>query len=395
VTNSGSSTPHPAVCFLKYGDAIHEFAHVSAAETPEYDGMRSYMQEIRTFVNGRPSIVVSAGARNAAAQVGNTKLFVLDTHAPSRIHRIALALGSAARLWRILCAERPGLFVLLDPGNYAIVAAAYAVVARARLVFAVPGEITGSRFVDKLRGRVFAFLARRTFVAAVLSRSDSISRDLKAMGVPEERVVRYYPYYDRTLRELPSKPDAPPGVARTVGFLGRVSRVKGVEDLVPLARHLCARGLGRLVVVGDGPEADQLSRALDDANVSQAVQLMGRLGHRAAMAELGTFDCLAVPSRREGVCKTAVEAAILGVPIVAYDVGGLAEVVRNGVNGFLVPPGDLEGFIGAVSRVLTDDGLRRDLVRGAESVGESLLGRRPTFDEALDGVWPNSEWQRY
>jgi len=75
-------------------------------------------------------------------------------------------------------------------------------------------------------------------------------------------------------------------------------------------------------------------------------------------------------SRHEGLPRAAVEAVAAGVPVVATAVDGTPEVVRDGENGFLVAPGDVDGVAAAITRLLLDPALRRRLGSAPRELGE-------------------------
>ncbi|HEY7106786.1 MAG TPA: glycosyltransferase, partial [Acidimicrobiia bacterium] len=122
------------------------------------------------------------------------------------------------------------------------------------------------------------------------------------------------------------------------------------------------RGLGehtRLVVVGghDPEKSDALSPAVLGAAESERVVL---LGQREDVDELyAAMDVFALASYREGFPRSAMEAAAMGLPIVATDIRGCRQVVDDGENGLLVPARDAGALHSALRRLVEDPGLRR------------------------------------
>ena len=130
-------------------------------------------------------------------------------------------------------------------------------------------------------------------------------------------------------------------------YVGRLSEEKGVEELAE-----ATRGLPR-VVVGDGP----LRSLFPDAAGFVPPRALGPYYERAAI--------VVCPSRREGYGVVAREAMAHGRPVVAAAVGGLVDVVEDGVTGLLVPPGDPRALRVAIERLLGDAPLRERLGRAA------------------------------
>ena len=131
---------------------------------------------------------------------------------------------------------------------------------------------------------------------------------------------------------------------------GRLSREKGFDVLIEAMRIAVGHGLDvRLDIVGSGPERRQL--ALLAAPLGDRVQLIPALPHAELMRRLDDVHALVAPSRREGLGMVALEAFTRGRPVVASRVGGLAESVEDGVDGYLVPPEDPVALAAAIARL--------------------------------------------
>jgi glycosyltransferase involved in cell wall biosynthesis len=147
------------------------------------------------------------------------------------------------------------------------------------------------------------------------------------------------------------EPDEPPHVL----FAGRLSPEKGVLDLVEAARGL------PLVVAGDGPLRPQVPGALGFVPHDELLRLYGR----AAV--------VACPSRREGYGVVCAEAMAHGRAVVVTPVGGMRDLVEDGVNGLVVPVGDVPALRAALERLLGDADLRARLgAAGREAARKRL-----------------------
>ncbi|MGD8496003.1 MAG: glycosyltransferase family 4 protein [Gemmatimonadales bacterium] len=126
--------------------------------------------------------------------------------------------------------------------------------------------------------------------------------------------------------------DVPVAVA-----VARLDLVKGIDLLVEAWPGVVERVPdARLVLVGEGPMRDELTEALRAHGVLESVDF---LGYRSDVAfVLHSADVLALPSRSEGMPLAALEALASGLPVVGHAVGGIPELVVDGVNGRLVPP---------------------------------------------------------
>lgn len=143
-------------------------------------------------------------------------------------------------------------------------------------------------------------------------------------------------------------PPWPPGDGPVVGYVGRLERRKGVLDLINAAPRLKQAG-ARVVLVGDDPYASD-PEYLEQVRSSQGVEQYGWVNGAAGL--MPALDVLVVPSHQEPFGTVLAEAMNAGTPVVATRVGGLAEVVDDGVTGRLVPPRDPAALAEAVLEVL-------------------------------------------
>ena len=143
-----------------------------------------------------------------------------------------------------------------------------------------------------------------------------------------------------------------------MGAAGRLSPEKGFDVLIDAATLLVQEGNSDFGVVlfGEGALRNELQRRIDVAGLSS------RFIVAQFTAELDKymphFDAFVQSSRTEGLPNVLLEAAAAGVPIVATDVGGTAEVILDGETGLLVPPGDAASLAGGLRRMLCEPEFR-------------------------------------
>ncbi len=153
----------------------------------------------------------------------------------------------------------------------------------------------------------------------------------------------------------------PPGGADTLAFAGRMSHEKGPDRFCELAAKL--PGVVS-VAYGDGPMRAELQQ-----RHARHVRFMGAVaGMDAAWADIGL---LVIPSRAEGLPLAALEAMAHGVPVAAFALGGLPDLIEDGANGFLAAPDDMAALTAAAARWRAlDTGSRAAMARAAwQSVG--------------------------
>jgi glycosyltransferase involved in cell wall biosynthesis len=131
---------------------------------------------------------------------------------------------------------------------------------------------------------------------------------------------------------------------------GRLAPEKGFDVLIEAMRIVLDHGLDvQLDIVGSGPERRRL--ALLAAPLGDRVRLIPALPHADLLRRMDDVHALVAPSRREGLGMVALEAFTRGRPVIASRVGGLAETVEDGVDGFLVAPEDPIALAAAIARL--------------------------------------------
>jgi glycosyltransferase involved in cell wall biosynthesis len=152
----------------------------------------------------------------------------------------------------------------------------------------------------------------------------------------------------------------------TLAVVGRLGPQKALD--VALAA-VDAAGDVSLLVVGDGPERLRL-----EPSAGAHVRFLGALPREATLDVLSAVDALLLSSAWEGFPHTVIEALAVGTPVIATRVGGVPEIVVEGVNGLLAEPGDVEELTAAIRRFFADDALRSRLRAGAS---QSVAGYAP------------------
>jgi glycosyltransferase involved in cell wall biosynthesis len=166
--------------------------------------------------------------------------------------------------------------------------------------------------------------------------------------------------------------------ASVVGTIAALTTEKGLDDLVRAAAILCGRLEGvRFVVVGGGPLRDELVSLARSLGLSDRVRFAGFRDDVAAV--LRAFDCFVLPSRREGLGTSIMDAQAAGVPVVATRTGGIPELVEDGETGLLVEVGESAELAAAVERMLNDKSLKNRCVTSAAERSRGYDYRRMVY----------------
>jgi glycosyltransferase involved in cell wall biosynthesis len=147
------------------------------------------------------------------------------------------------------------------------------------------------------------------------------------------------------------------GVFR-IGAAGRLVRQKGFDILLD-ALALLTDLEWRAEIAGDGKLRGRLARLSARRGLAQRVSFLGQLEEMASF--YARQDVIAVPSRYEGFCYVAAEAALAGLPVLASDVSSLREIVVDGQTGLLVPPESPQALASALSKLAAAPATREEL----------------------------------
>lgn len=135
-------------------------------------------------------------------------------------------------------------------------------------------------------------------------------------------------------------------------------------------------------ILGEGSERPALAAQISAAGLTDRVHLLGRVAPEMVVERLQAARVAVYPSRRESFGVATLEAQAVGLPVIATRVGGLAEVMEDGVTGWLVDPDDPAGLAEVLARVLADPAGGRAM--GA--CGRRLVEARYTWDVALTAM---------
>jgi glycosyltransferase involved in cell wall biosynthesis len=166
-----------------------------------------------------------------------------------------------------------------------------------------------------------------------------------------------------------------------VGWFGRMTSVKRCEDLVDALAHLRERGVdATLLLVGDGVDRERVEERAYELGVARSCFF---LGYQEDVARwYAACDAFALTSANEGTPVVVIEALAAGLPVVATRVGGVADVLSDGVDGFLVEAGDTRSLAARLEQLARDPELRARM--GA--AGRKRALRRYAVDRLVDDV---------
>ena len=241
----------------------------------------------------------------------------------------------------------------------------------ARQILAAQSAPVVPRLVTTLHGTDITVLgADRSYkeiVAFGIEQSDGVTTVSESLKRDTERELEVR----REIRVIPNfidcernrRVDVPelrarfaPNGERLLIHVSNFRPVKRVTAVVDVFARVHQAVPSRLLMVGDGPDASDAMALARSLGVGDAVAFLGEQDRVVPL--LSAADIFLLPSAQESFGLAALEAMACELPVVASRVGGLPEVVEDGVSGFLHDPADLEGMAQSALRLLTDEALR-------------------------------------
>ncbi len=311
------------------------------------------------------------------------------TEEASRLERLTDAVRKTWRL-RALVRRHPGSIVHLNPSmdTRSLVRDLPMLVVAARNGARVVVQFHGG-LMDRPRPMRYRLVRRavvraleRAYVIVVLSQlqKESISSTL---GDSHGLAIAQVPLFlDVRAYEQRSAARATSGPINSFVFVGRLVNQKGVNELIEAAALLRRDGLDVLVdVAGAGPDEAEMRRRCELVGMSAAVRWHGYLEDEAKLDLLARSDVFVLASSwLEGLPNALLEAMTMGLPVIVSDVGAMAEVVEDGVNGFVVPAGDPRALAAKMSYLVENPQQARAMGRRNRDLARLRFGMERQVD---------------
>ena len=335
----------------------------------EVGGAQGYVASLLPALAGEYDVIVGAygGAfvREAAERSGVEFVHLEHLRRPISPWR---DLRGFAELYRLLRRRRPDV-LHASSSKAGVIGRLAAVAARVPVrIFTVHGWAFSAhsgaaavlyRWADRIAGRA----TTATICVSQRERADGLRartcRADRTVVIPNAVDVDAYPQapLDRTVPRLIS--------------VGRLAAPKDWSTLLFALTELDAETFAELVIVGDGPDRERVEDELARSSLGRRVRLLGVRDDVPGL--VSDADVFVLASRSEGLPLSVIEAMAAGLPVVASDVGGLRELVRDGETGVLVPSGDPAALGDALRPLLADRGLRRRLGSAGRERAKTLF----------------------
>ncbi|UCE40732.1 MAG: glycosyltransferase family 4 protein [Candidatus Aminicenantes bacterium] len=364
-----------SVFFIKQGDCIKEYKAIyENGDYMLYDGQVSYFKQIVDLLRDKKDYrfsVLTVGRRNAHySPEENLDLKVIDQYSKKKVTNILKILRNQFILFRCFVKTNPKRIIFITNLYYLVTTMLYAFLFRKKIHLFLAGYIEKHTYMNRL-----IVLGERLF-EGIYSRIEGNIQILEKLGC-SKKCELYFPKYEEV-----SETQLVPTVIRKdpnfrVLFIGRLAFVKGVDRLIEIISKTTDKEIS-FYIIGEGPYLNELNE-LQKRESTNNLHMLGFMSNQDIYSYIKDADLGIMPSRSEGLGKVALEFMLMETPIVASDVGGIPEIIEDGINGLLANPEDIEGFVDKMELLKNDKDLYSRLVKGTGATKKKILNFEKTF----------------
>ena len=236
------------------------------------------------------------------------------------------------------------------------------------------------RFFIWLGGKVMAF------ADSVAPLSPQLMNDSRKFGVKENKLAYIQNGVDLSeveeQRHL-ANPHKNTDNIKRIGFIGQMISRKNIYDILKIFEKLSEKHNNlRLVFVGDGDQRPELESYAEKLNSYSRIDFLGFRDDRLEL--LQSFDLFVMTSTLEGIPRCLMEACAMGIPVAAYDIPGIDQLITHEKTGLLATPGDTETLSTYWEKLLFDKKLARELADNARHYVQTHYSAQRMADEYLE-----------
>ncbi len=217
----------------------------------------------------------------------------------------------------------------------------------------------------KLRFFIWLGCQAMRYGTKVVPLSQQLMDDCRRVRVPEEKLLYIQNGVDLSEVEAQAAPDRSNDDEKRIGFVGQMISRKNIFDLLDIFDALHAKHPNtRLVLLGDGDQRNDLEKHAATLKSNSHIEFLGFRDDRLEL--LKSFDLFAMTSTLEGIPRCLMEATAAEIPVAAYDIPGIDQLITHNETGLLAPLGDKEKLLEYWETILFDTDSAKKLAAAAK-----------------------------
>ncbi len=336
-------------------------------------------------------LVKKVGMKNIQVCILGKKITLFDPFKPiivdydGRYNRIDTLMGTAMRLRHLLHAEQPAILHThgWDADIIGWMASRGMKIRQVVHIHVMLDWLKSKRIKHRVRRWLTRLIFRdqNVFPVAVSAAVQRYWAKYLPMDEKTIRIIRNGIDVERfqpAVHAIPHSSEVP-----IIGVAARLSPMKGIEYLLDALGILNHHGIKfKLKVAGEGNYRTVLEQRARDAGITQQICFLGYVENMPAFYQ--SIDLFVLPSFTEGFPLSVLEAMATGIPVVASAVGGIPEILRDEIDGFLFPSGDTVALSVAIQRMIGDKDLRQRMAQNARQRIENEFPLERFFCKIID-----------
>ena len=373
------------IAYIKYGDVVSEYLQVQSQ--PAEDGDLGYLSRVCELGKTLSMLLLSFDRPTKTLKNRNIEAYVFNSKDKNRtIDKITTNLFKSYKTLQLLLSYKPD-FILCGVLNYSL----WGAVLAAKLIHRPIIFSSHHSFSTKnsLLNKGLNFFNRSAIknCDGVLCNGPYLKNEMLQAGVDSHKIVEFLPTFNeliKTARNVINFQFSQPYIL----FAGRIETEKGVYDLLSAFKKVFLTTCKNITLVyaGDGAELRNLKKIVEDSNLTEKVIFIGRVPYNNLGGLIKKSLFVVIPSKStmcEGICKIALEAQILGKPVIAPNYSVFPYIIDHGRNGLLFKTDSQKDLSKKIVELLYNKKLYQFIETGAKCTGKRFERIDMSFSEAI------------
>lgn len=243
-------------------------------------------------------------------------------------------------------------------------------------IFILIGKAFGKKIICHMHGGAFKdfteknskkvhYVIRHTDCLIALSESwrQYFEQEFNLKNIVVVNNIIDYPHFEPQPHDIP-----------TLLFLGCINKNKGIYDLLDvIIQNKTEYNHKMKLLIGGKGEVESIRKNIKDNNISDIVSYIGWVSGEKKIEVFNQSDIFILPSYYEGLPVSILEAMSYSMPIISTNIGGIPEIVKDGVNGYLIHPGNKEKLKQTIDILITNTGLQREMGKESQRMVRRFL----------------------
>ncbi|NWF75457.1 MAG: glycosyltransferase family 4 protein [Nitrospirae bacterium] len=348
------------VAFIKHGDPVGEFLQLRGDKSLNLD--TNYMEQILEVVGDRKIMVIGTNYVKENKYYKDDKI-VLFSFAKQKKILDYLHLFYDRKIYALLEKFKPHLIFHLGSIWNMSAAIRYSKNNSIPLVIAFAGQLRKKNiFAQTLQNLLIGnMLIHLKSLQMILVRNADNKRILNTIGIPKEKITIYYPKYSSNFFQKREIEDFLNDSRKTrILYVGRLEISKGTNLIIEAIINIFSKFHDiEIIFIGDGTQYKRLcdmSNNINDKYREQhnVMRVLGSRPFETLYSYYTNVDITVLPSYGEGMPKTVIESLLSGTPVIASDLPGIREIVKDGETGYIFEAGNIKQFTQCIERCISN-----------------------------------------